>query len=170
MLYRTRLHASANAATVLARVEAVTDPDPDLGTRFKSAFRMGARPGEKPFVGRVEGSSFKILRRIYYRNSFRPQIRGAVSDESGGSHVDLTMMISPVVVVFLLVWFGMMSVFASIALREILPSAGGWRVIIMLAAGLAILALGWALFFFEALKARRLLEQAIGPKGGSSCP
>jgi hypothetical protein len=31
----------------------------------------------------------------------------------------------------------------------------------MLAAGIAILAIGLALFFFEALKARRLLQAAI---------
>lgn len=74
MLYRTRLHASVSSTTVLARVQAVADPEPDLRTRFKSAFRRGARRGEKPFIGRVEGSTFKILRRIYHRNSYRPQI------------------------------------------------------------------------------------------------
>ena len=161
MFYRTRLHASASSTTVLARVQAVTDPEPDLRTRFKSAFRMGARPDEKPFVGRVEGSTFEILRRIYHRNSFRPQIRGSVIDVPGGSHVDLTMSISPVIVVFLVIWFAMVGGFASIALREVIPSAGAWHVLIILAAGIAILAIGCALFFFEALKARRLLQAAI---------
>jgi len=163
MFYRTRLHASASSTTVLARVQAVTDPDPDLATRFKSAFRMNARPNDKPFVGGIDGSSFRLLRRIYHRNSFRPQIRGSVIDVPGGSHVDLTMSISPVVVVFLLVWFGMVGGFAGIAWREILPSAGAWHVLIMLAAGIAILAIGFASFFFEALKARRLLQEAIRP-------
>jgi hypothetical protein len=161
MLYRTRLHAAANASTVLARVQTVVDPDPDLATRFRSAFRMSARPNEKPFVGRIEGSSFRILRRIYHRNSYRPRIRGSVIDVPGGSHVDLTMSISPVVVVFLLIWFSMVGGFARIALRQIIPSAGAWHVLIMLAAGIAILAIGFALFFFEALKARRLLQEAI---------
>ena len=161
MFYRTRLNACASSTTVLARVQAVTDPDPDLAARFKSAFRMKARPNDKPFVGRIDGSSFRLLRRIYHRNSFRPQIRGLVIDVPGGSHVDLTMSISPVVIVFLLVWFGMVGGFAGIALGEILPSAGAWRVLIMLAAGVAILAIGFALFFVEALKARRLLQQAI---------
>jgi hypothetical protein len=146
---------------VLARVRAVTDPEPDLRTRFKSAFTTGARPDEKPFVGRVEGSTFKILRRIYHRNSYRPQIRGSVIDVADGSHVDLTMSISPAVVVFLVIWFAMVGGFASIALREIIPSAGAWHVLIILAAGIAILAIGCALFFFEALTARRLLQAAI---------
>jgi hypothetical protein len=146
---------------VLARVQAVTDPDPDLRTRFRSAFRTGPRPGEKPFVGRIEGSSFRILRRIYHRNSYRPQIRGSVTDVPGGSLVDLTMSLSPVVVVFLLIWFAMAGGFASIALRQIIPSAGAWHVLVILAAGIAILAIGFALFFFEALKARRLLQAAI---------
>jgi hypothetical protein len=161
VLYRTRLHASASSTTVLARVQAVTDPAPDLRTRFKSAFRMGAQPGEKPFVGRVEGSTFKVLRRIYHRNSYRPQIWGSVIDVPGGSEVDLTMAISPVVVVFLVIWFAMMGGFASTALRQIIPSAGAGHVLIILAAGMAILAIGCALFFFEALKARRLLQAAI---------
>jgi hypothetical protein len=122
---------------------------------------MGPRPGEKPFVGRVEGSSFAILRRIYHRNSYRPQIRGSVIDVPGGSRVDLTMSLSPVVVVFLLIWFAMAGGFASIALRQIVPSAGARHVLIIVAAGVAILAIGFALFFFEALKARRLLQAAI---------
>lgn len=164
MLYRTRLHASASSTTVLARVQAVTDPDPDLRTRFKSAFRMGPRPGDKPFVGRVEGSSFRLLRRIYHRNSYRPQIRGSVIDAPGGSRVDLRMSLSPVVAIFLLIWFAMAGGFASIALREIVPSAGAWHVLIIVAAGVAILALGVALFFFEAFKARRLLQAAIEPR------
>lgn len=161
MLYRTRLHASVSSTTVLARVQAVTDPEPDLRTRFKSAFRTGPRPGEKPFVGRVESSTFKILRRIYHRNSYRPQIRGSVIDVPGGSQVDLTMSISPAVAVFLVIWFAMMGGFASIALGEIIPSAGAWNVLIILAAGIAILAIGFTLFFCEALKARRLLQAAI---------
>jgi len=161
MLYRTRLHACASSTTVLARVQAVTDPEPDLRTRFKSAFRTGPRPGEKPFVGRVESSTFRILRRIYHRNSYRPQIRGSVIDVPGGSEVDLTMSISPAVAVFLVIWFAMMGGFASIALGEIVPSAGAWHVLIILAAGIAILAIGFALFFYEAFKARRLLQAAI---------
>jgi hypothetical protein len=161
MFYRTRLHAFASSATVLARVQAVTDSEPDLAARFKSAFRLGARANEKPFVGRIEGSSFRLLRRIYHRNSFRPQIRGSVIDAPGGSEVDLTMSISPAVAIFLLVWFGMVGGFARIALREILPSAGAWHVLIMLTAGIAILAIGLALFLVEALKARRLLQAAI---------
>jgi len=64
-------------------------------------------------------------------------------------------------VVFLVIWFAMVGGFASIALGEITPSAGAWHVLIMLAAGVAILAIGFALFFFEALKARRLLQAAI---------
>lgn len=163
MLYRTRLHASASSTTVLARVQAVTDPDPDLATRFKSAFRMSARPNEKPFVGRVEGSSFKIVRRIYHRNAYLPRIRGAVIDASGGSEIDLRMSVSPVVVGFLLVWFAVMGTFASIGLRELNLSPDARYVLIMLAAALAILAIGSALFFFEALKARRLLQEAIRP-------
>jgi hypothetical protein len=161
MLYRTRLHACASSATVLARVQAVTDPDPDLRARFASAFRIGPRPGDKPFVGRIEGASFRILRRIYHRNSYRPRIQGSVHDVPGGADVDLTMSISPVVLIFLLVWFAMAGGFASIALREIVPSAGAWHVLIIVAAGVAILAIGVALFFFEAFKARRLLQAAI---------
>jgi hypothetical protein len=45
-----------------------------------------------------------------------------VIDVPGGSHVDLTMSLSPVVVVFLLIWFAMMGGFASVALRQIIPS------------------------------------------------
>ena len=161
MLYRTQLHAAASSATVLARVQAVTEPKPDAATRFKSAFRTHARPGEKPFVGRIEGSSFKLLRTIYYRNSFRPQIRGAVSEAPGGARVDLTMSMSPLVVIFLLVWLAMASGIASIALPEILPSAGPWSVLIALAAGIAILSLALASFYFEVRKARRLLQEAI---------
>jgi hypothetical protein len=161
VFYKTRLHAAASSATVLARLQAVTDSEPDLTTRFKSAFMTGPRPNEKPFVGRIEGCSFRLLRRIYHRNSFRPQIRGSVSNAPGGADVDLTMSISPGVVIFLLVWFGLVGGLASIALRALIPSAGAWRVLIMLAAGVAIVAIGFALFFFEARKALRLLQQAI---------
>jgi hypothetical protein len=161
MLYRTRLDASASSTTVLARVQAITDPVPDLSARLKATWRTSARPDEKPFVGAVEGSSFKIVRRIYHRNAFLPRIRGAVIEASGGSAVDLRMSVSPAVLGFLLVWFAIMGRFASIALRELHLSVGAWHVLIIVGAGIAILALGFALFFLEARKARRLLQEAI---------
>lgn len=46
---------------------------------------------------------------------------------------------------------------------EIDLSADARNALIMLGAALAILAIGSALFFFEALKARRLLQEAIRP-------
>ena len=98
-----------------------------------------------------------------HRNAYLPRIRGAVIDASSGSHVDLTMSISPVVVIFLLIWFGMVGGFASIALRELNLSLGGRSVLVMVAGGIAILAIGSGLFFFEALKARRLLQEALRP-------
>ncbi len=56
------------------------------------------------FAGQIDGNSFKLRRAISYRNSFLPQIEGAVSPDVSGSTVRIRMRLHPLISVFLTFW------------------------------------------------------------------
>jgi len=105
----------------------------------------------KPFIGTVEDNSFKLRRDIWYNNSFLPRIRGSIVWTPNGSQVSVTMSIHPAVAVFLVIFIAIL-----------LPGmfAHGFDIGSMGMAGFAV-ALTCIGFFPEAIKARRLLTEAI---------
>lgn len=58
----------------------------------------------KEYEGFVTDSNFEISRIIDYRNSFLPQIRGAVKENNHVTHIEVTMKLHVLVFVFLIVW------------------------------------------------------------------
>lgn len=87
-LYRFSLDVPAPVNVVAARLRGVVVED------FSP----------RPFAGEVEDDSFRIRRRIRYRNSFLPRIEGHMASASGGTRVDVAMSMHPLVLVFTLFW------------------------------------------------------------------
>src|SRR5262245_27107479 len=85
---QTRLSTSDAEAT-LARL---------VGTR---------RGGSTPFVGRVDGGTFKFHRVFFGRNSFIPIISGRIVQGEGGAVVQGTMRLHLAVAAFMVVWMSM---------------------------------------------------------------
>jgi hypothetical protein len=62
--------------------------------------------GDKPVVGHIGETSFRICKRIAYRNSFQSHLSGELCDEDGGCRVHCRFGMHPAVVAFMAIWFG----------------------------------------------------------------
>ncbi len=105
--------------------------------------------------GSVRETSFKLRRNIEpgYYNSFLPRIRGRISLTGGGSRLQVTMFVHPLLAVLMAVWLLMAGSWA------LSPIGQGPEILIawgMVAFGLVVPPV---FFFPEAIKARRLLEE-----------
>lgn len=87
-------------------------------------------------VGSVGATSFRLRKRIGYRNSFQISLYGKIIDESGQTRLHCKVGLHPLVRAFLTVWFGGVSIgCGAMAIRTIdllrnthgaLP-ANGWQ-------------------------------------------
>jgi hypothetical protein len=74
----------------------------------------------KPVAGHVKETSFRIRKRIAYRNSFQPHLSGELCDDSGRTRVRCRLGMHPAVVAFMVIWFGaVMIVGGTVAMRAI---------------------------------------------------
>jgi hypothetical protein len=163
-LYRFHIESPLDSHEVLERIGNLVRKEPAFWPSLKEAF--GWRPSNTPpFIGKVEGNTFRIYRDIRYRNSFLRRNQGRVEASRHGTSVDVKMTLHPAVAIFMIAWIG----------------AGGFGIfgangdanskIWLVPAAFVIL--GFVLtsvcFFPEALKARRILQRSLtgaGPSAG----
>jgi hypothetical protein len=154
--YRFKVEARLGSQAAMARVAEIVAPPRSF---FEQGYWSCANTG-LPFVGKVEGSSFRVRRCIQYRNAFLPLIWGRVTGESTETRVSVTMFLHPAVALFMVLWFwGIGAAVVSFS------DAAGPLVLLpvgLLAFGVVLLCGG---FFPEAIKARRVLEQALSEPG-----
>ena len=77
------------------------------------------RDGDIKYDGEITGQSFKITRRMNYRNSFRPLIQGRVYPKDIGALVIVTMRlgtIASLVFLYVLIFGAMMLIGGAVAL------------------------------------------------------
>lgn len=80
--------------------------------------------GAKPFVGGVDEGGFSLYVRQWYRNLFRTQLRARFHDEARGTRMSCRAGMHPVVVAFMVVWFGVVVAISIGALVRLLGGAG----------------------------------------------
>jgi hypothetical protein len=61
----------------------------------------------RPFVGKMNGSSFDAIRASYGRNSFRPKIHGRIEPDTRGSRIHGTMQLHEIVMAVMAVFLGL---------------------------------------------------------------
>jgi hypothetical protein len=116
-----------------------------------------------PWEGEVMTESFRIRRIIRYRNSYLPLLRGHIIATSGGSIVEGTMTLQPIVLGFMIFWFsGVILLGGSMTVS--LLAHGAWQPMALIPLGMLVF--GWILtsgaFTFEARKARASLGEMLG--------
>jgi hypothetical protein len=74
-------------------------------TRSKGSGSMGMDRSNS-YYGKITGQSFHLERKINYRNSFLPEIKGEVSQVENESIINIEMRLSTVVSIFLIIWLG----------------------------------------------------------------
>jgi hypothetical protein len=149
--YQSRVFDSAlTPSQALEHLKGAVEP--------KKWFRF--RRAERPFEGMVEGSTFHIQRIIRYGNSFLPQLHGRVeSTPNGRARVVVSFQLHSAVAVFMILWFGLITLFGAVAIwqstissDDLAPHLG---IAVMLGFGAALLFGG---FVPEAQRAACLLE------------
>jgi len=109
------------------------------------------------FLGRLDGTTFKVVRIIGYRNSFLPVIRGRITQHGQGADVRLVMTLHPLVALFLLVWFTGLGT----AVFGNLEAAGSLFAALPLGLCLFGAAVTLAGFVPEALEAKRIMREKL---------
>lgn len=74
---------------------------------------MSYARSNKPYKGKISGSSFEISRIIGYRNSFKPVIIGEISGYSG-TDIKIYMRMHKAVIIFCCVWTGTVAAIAAV--------------------------------------------------------
>lgn len=129
-------------------------------SRWQAWFsHQSVRANGRPFLGRLDGVSFKMTRIIVYRNSFLPVIRGRIAQGDLGANVRLVMTLDPLVALFMLGWFTALGAGAFSSAE----TAGWWAAVVPM--GLCVFGAALTLggFIPEAFKAKRLLCEKLGP-------
>jgi hypothetical protein len=91
-----KTHLDPNS--VLSKLETVAETT--------SRFSLFSTEERKPYWGKFKDNRFEINRRIHFRNSFLPVIKGRVNLDVTGSIIMVTMHLEIIVIVFLCIWFG----------------------------------------------------------------
>jgi len=138
-LYWFHIDTTEQPQIVAERIRPLVGEDPGW---WKYLWRSWWRVGP-PFIGSVGDNSFRLRRDIHYRNSFLPLIRGHIFPVGTGTRINVTMHLHPVVGLFILF---LLAAAAHGAAWGLFAFAGA-----LTAAG----------FFPEALKAQRLLTDAL---------
>lgn len=146
--YQTTLTTHLLPAEVESRINAVTTPR-SARTGFAKAFSL--RGEDSLFIGEASHGTLRLQRTIRYRNSFVPQIRGRIVQGPVGADLQLRMFIHPFTALFTVVWLGILG--SSV----VAPGADIWLAIMLL--GFLAMAVGG--FFYEAFKARRILQDLL---------
>ena len=93
-------------ADVVTRLRAATRAP--SGFWFLSGYGgFGLAPPKARFVGKIGETRFEIRRDIRGRNSFLPRIAGDISPQAGGTKIETTFGMHPLVLVFMVFWLGM---------------------------------------------------------------
>jgi hypothetical protein len=145
---------------VVERLRAIVEPG--------NAWLAGFRRTNKLFAGAVSPDGFKIIRLIYYRNSFLPVIIGRFEPGPGGVRVQVAMRPNQFARIFGTLWFGLLAfgiAFASFVTIFSSRKKEFGSLLVFDGLALAMGTFGYLMvsvsFGAEARKARGLLEEAL---------
>jgi hypothetical protein len=154
-IFITTVHTPLSASEVARRLDCMIEERTGWPAGISGA-RIPSRTGAL-FAGRREDRSFTIVRLITYRNSFLPVIRGRVLP-GVGTDVRLVMMLHPLIAAFMLLWCAGLVLGVARGVADSFAPALAVAPVLLCLFGVFVTAVG---FFSEALKARRLIREAL---------
>jgi hypothetical protein len=111
-------------------------------------FEFFTYTGEKKFAGKIEGMHFRIQKKIFYMNSWNYVFFGGVRQIQNGSLIRGCLRMHSFAEIFMIVWFGGISVFA--LLGVLMTFAGE----VSVGKGILFIAMPLAMLVFGAVLAR----------------
>lgn len=76
------LHSALDPSTVIERLRTSIDPE------RRSLFSLSGYEGDRPILGELNPSTFRLQKRRYSRNDFAGHFYGRVEPEIGGSRIE----------------------------------------------------------------------------------
>lgn len=148
---KVRLQSALSQEALLAQLNAIT------AERQPGPFKRLLKQHQEKFVGKIAENSFEIYPIPRGKNSFVPKITGSIKSEGGATILDLHMSLHPIVFIFMLLWLGLVLVFALVVLSLYFSDqaeAGQllWIPFAMLGGGLLMLFLPFKITSHQALK------------------
>ncbi len=149
----------------MAQPEAVTEA---LKSQVKPGSMMeldlgGRDPRE--FRGEVGANTFRIVRRVQFRNSFAPILEGRVLPIEGGSEVSVSMFVPAGVLLFVIAWTVLAAGAAILVTQQMmleneLETAMTFAMVCIPFVGMAV---AWLGFSLECAKSERVLKSLVPP-------
>ena len=119
--------------------------------RVAETLRPAVTGASAPFYGSVWAGGFRIMRVVRGRDSFNPVMYGRLFSAPVGTRVRVIMTFHPLVWVFMAVW----SAFFAYPIASGGDSRGGMAMLI------GLWAIGVPIFYYDALRSRRLLQEVL---------
>ena len=102
--------------------------------------------GKKSVIGSVDRASFRLCRRLNFRNSFTTHLSGKLIDERDSTRIRCKAGMHPIVIAVLTVWFGaltLIAAFTTLSLWSEQPSSPFALIpLLLLFAGMALVWFG----------------------------
>ena len=166
--YRFAVDLSLPVTEVSGRIRSATRAPGGFRERLRTPFDQ-AQPSPAPFIGHVHEASFQVRRDIRYRNSFVPVVWGRTAAIPTGSRLRVTMFLNPLVALVILLW---LSAVGYAAWTSFTATDAGSRAVGLVTLGMFIFGVALTLggFIPEAIKAKRLLLEAVGSVAPDDAP
>lgn len=158
--YRFHLDTSLSESTTFGRIQGLIRPRRSFREWIAVNVTREDSTVGPPFLGKVGSGTFRLHRDIRYRNSFLPLVWGRIVPRSGGSRINVTMLLHPFAALFMIVWFSGLG-YGVVQLWLHRKEAVPYAVLVpaaMILFGVALVLVG---FIPEAIKAKRLIESAF---------
>lgn len=153
----------------MARPDQVTEAitrEVKPGTMMQLDF--GGRGDPREFRGEVKPASFRIVRRVQFRNSFAPILEGHVREIEGGSEIAMSLFVPTSLLLFVVIWTVMTAVAAMFVVQQMMFEQG-FEMALTFAMGtipLVGLCVAWLGFSLEATNSQRLIKELLPPYAG----
>ena len=72
----------------------------------RTLFSLSGYRGSLPVLGEVNGSTFRLRKRRYWRNDFAPNLYGEIQADAAGSRIDARFELCPWIKAFMRFWIG----------------------------------------------------------------
>lgn len=110
-----------------------------------------------PFIGKVHEMSFRVMRVVRGRDSFNPLLYGRFTQGPSGTHLHVIMTFHPFVWLFMIAW-----TFFGLYATSIGPEHSSSARANLLLSVLFLWAIAVPIFYYDAHKSKRLIQDCVG--------
>jgi hypothetical protein len=117
------LHTTISIDECRARLASVIDAE-------RWSFSLSGYLGSKPILGKICGDDFRLQKRIYYHNGFRPFFYGRLIPSDNGTLIEGEFRMQPFTRWFMILWFSFFAFLFIIFIAIVLVSLAMGRAVI----------------------------------------